>query len=222
MRTNARRISAVCVTIVCLLLGMAACKEDTSYEERNAKLLAWLADEKQLLFDPYTVGDTLTFLTATGDTARFTVLSLYSSAEKMNEKGTWYRPNGRETEIVMATCTLRIKPLIKEPPSIRIYAHAWIDYQRDEDGNPIKDGSKYLYQDKPTIQRFTNTSYWPRRDTSTIVETAPPTPIQDNEYLYLTPQEERGVILHEWALVREGEGVVKIADAYGQTWEVIR
>lgn len=43
---------------------MAACKEDTSYEERNAKLLAWLADEKQLLFDPYTVGDTLTFLTA--------------------------------------------------------------------------------------------------------------------------------------------------------------
>ncbi len=220
MKTIRKRMTQI--GVVCLLLCMAACREDTSYAERNAKLLAWLDDEKEILCALYTKGDTLTFLTDKGDTTWFSIAAITSNAEPMSEKGTWYRPEGRKTEIIQATCTLSLSPITKEEPSVDIYAHAWIDLQRDEADNPIMDGKDYLYEDTVTIKRYTKTCYWPRRDTSTIIETTPPYPLQDNEYLYLTPIEERSITLREWALIRKGEGVIKMADAYGHTWEAIR
>lgn len=201
--------------ILSTLMGvcLTACNNEPPYAERDARLLAWLEEEKTDLWGDYAEGDSIAFTTETGDTAWMVVTKKKANAVRMEEKG-WITPP-KETYIDIATCSLQLDGADE---TVILYAEGRFECQSDADGNSIPDGhGDYLYKDSPTIHRYAEVYRYPTPDITEATTTVPPT-AQSDESLYIKQSEKDGTTLVEWALVRKGQGILRMADAYGHTW----
>lgn len=202
--------------IVTGLLCITSCDNESLYKERDVKLLAWLEEEQTTLTGTYQMGDSVAFFSELNGVAWFVIDEIKSDVSRLCEKG-WIQPP-KETYIDKAMCSCQLG---SDSVKIVISAIGQFDYLLDDEGQIISDRyGNYLYKEEPTINRQIKIYRWPIPDIKTALQTPPPSYVKDNEVLYLTSSEKDGITLQEWALVRRGQGIIKIADAYGHTWNI--
>ncbi len=204
--------------IVTWLFCLTSCNNEPLYKERDTKLLAWLNEEQTILTSTYQIGDTILFFSELNDVTWFVIDEIKNDVSRLCEKG-WIQPPG-ETYIDKAMCSCQLR---SDSVIIAISAIGQFEYLLDSEGQIISDRyGNYQYKEEPTINRQIKVYRWPIPDIKTALQTPPPSYVKDNEVLYLTSSEKESVTLQEWALVRKGQGIIKMADAYGHTWSILK
>lgn len=196
-----------------LLLLCSGC--EPSYEEYEALIRSWAETEKKFLTDNYSVGDSLFFTRETGDVDTFIVREAYTEIPYDGGKATLSNPSGESP----ATCAYAGLSLTNMDRVINLAAVASCREERNEKGEILYKHGHVVYTNELDISLSVSITIRGERSNTTPIVLTPPPAIEQDEQLFTGGDIEQP---QEWALVRRGQGIIKMADAYGHTWNIVK
>lgn len=196
-----------------LLLLCSGC--EPSYEKYEALIRSWAETEKKFLTDNYAVGDSLFFTREAGNIDTFIVRETYIDIPHDGGKATLSNPIGE----IPATCAYVGLSFANKNREINLVAVASCREERNEKGEIAYRHGHVVYANELDIRLSISITTRGELSNSTPIILTPPPTVEQNEQLFTREDIEQP---QEWALVRKGYGIVKMADEYGHTWSILK